>query len=361
MHWKHSVAAGLIIVLALGGQATSAQKSASDLYERGRLLLQSGKFDEAIETLSKALELLPPDERNAHVVSLTRAQAYIGKGDLDSAWKDVRRVLQSDQADGESKATALQLRGILNMRRNRVSKAREYFTDAIKTPHTNPRLRSSCFANRAISYINLDQPDRAISDLNKAIELDPESAFAYAARAMAHLRHDKIEMAREDTERALSMHPEPEAERIARKVLKELSVSATGRLTVSVPLDTRGHIFVQVRFKKKGTPHRFLLDTGATSTLIDPELLEDIKRETTVEKVGRAIVRTADGSSYRATRYRVETAFLFHLPLGQIEVLVLEKKKQRITNLLGVQSLRNVTVSIDSSKKTAVIKRVESE
>jgi predicted aspartyl protease len=89
-----------------------------------------------------------------------------------------------------------------------------------------------------------------------------------------------------------------------------------------VPINEGGQIFVQLRFRKNGTPHRFLLDTGATFTLIDRDLLEEIRRDAGVTEVGKGTVSIADGSRHKVTRYKVKTAFLFNLPLGEIEVRI---------------------------------------
>jgi tetratricopeptide (TPR) repeat protein len=248
---------------------------------------------------------------------------------------------------------------VLNLRHGRERLALRDFTEAIKTPHANDSLRSVCFANRGIAFINIGNFDNAVSDLNKAIELDPTSGFAYAGRGLAYLRKDKVESARRDAAKAISLNPDKETKKIADKILREMSVSASGPLSVVVPINEGGHIFVQVRFSKKGTPHRFLLDTGATFTLIDRDLLDEIRREAQVTEIGKGVVTTADGSAHRVTRYKVKTAFLFNLPLGEIEVHVFDKKMKRVTNLLGIRSLGSVAVSIDNASRRAEISRKE--
>ena len=145
-------------------------------------------------------------------------------------------------------------------------------------------------------FTRLGDADRGLSDLNKAIELDPKSGFAYAGRSEAYLRQDNIERARKDSEQALRLNPDEQTRKIAEKVLQELSVSASGPSKVSVSMGAQGHIFVHVSFSKKGKPHRFLLDTGATYSLIDRDLLVEISRETEVKQIGKGMVSTADGA-----------------------------------------------------------------
>jgi len=358
---KPAVTAFCIVMLLWWGVSPGfGKKDATSLYKEGTRLEHAGKHDQAIQRFSDALDLLKPDERNAHAVRLARADAYRSKNDLGSALKDIQHVLDAPDVEGELTASALRLKAVILLQQDQVKEARRSLTEAIKTPHENDRLRASCFADRAITFVNLEEPDKAVSDLNKALQLYPDLPYAYAVRAVAYLRLDKIESARRDSEHALKLNPQGDAATMARKVMEELSASASGPLGVSVPLDPRGHMFVQVRFSKKGTPHRFMLDTGATSTLISPELLDEISRETEVKKITTGMVTIADGSTHLATVYRVKTAFLYHIPLGEIEVMVLGKKNGRMMSLLGVRSMQNLVVSINNKERKAEISRVDS-
>ncbi len=350
-----------MMVIAAGSLQTWAAENVATLFEKGKQHLKSGNYEQAIRTLSEALNSAEYDRRNAQVVRLARAQAYFGKGDFKGAYKDLDEILASDEVEGETLASGLQLRGVLNLRQGRESRALGDFTEAIKTAHHNDSLRSVCFANRGIAFINQGHFDKAVSDLNKAIELDPISSFAYAGRGLAYLRQDKVESARSDGNKALSLNPDEETRKIAEKILREMSFSASGPLSVTVPINEGGHIFVQVRFRKNGTPHRFLLDTGATFTLIDRDLLEEIRRDAGVTEIGKGMVTTADGSTHKVTRYKVKTAFLYNLPLGGIEVHVFDRKIKRVINLLGIRSLGNVAVSIDNAGRKAEISRRESK
>ncbi len=334
-----------------------AEDNPAKLFEKGKSLLNNGNYDQAIEVFSKVSEMLDPTKRNAHVVILARAKAYLAQGDWKSALKDVTQVVETEGVAGEILASGLQLRSAINLRRGREKRALDDLTAAIKVPDVSVSVRSFCYASRGIRHSELGHMDEAVSDLNQAIELDPKSAFAYAGRAEAYLRKDNIQQAKLDSEKALRLNPDEQTKKIAEKVLRELSVSASGPSRVSFSMGAQGHIFVQVSFSKKGKPHRFLLDTGATYSLVDRDLLADISRETEVRQIGKAMVSTADGAIHAVTRYKVKTAFLKELPLGEIEVHVFDKKGKRITNLLGAESLRNVSVSIDNSERKVEITR----
>jgi len=351
---------GLLLSAAILGTCPAMAYAAEDVksaYERGKDLLHSERYQEAIAAFSGALQNVDADAKNAKVVTLARAQAYFEKGDLTNAAKDLRTILQTAELDGEIRAAALQLRGALLLKSGKEKAALEDFTASIKTPHDNLHLRSMTFANRGIALCNLGEADRGITDLNKAIELNPKSGFAYASRGLANLRRDNIERARSDAEYALRLDSDEATRKMAEKVLNELAIFAHGPQSLSLPLTDEGHIFVQVRFSKRGRPHRFMLDTGATYSLITQGLLSEISKEAEVKPVGKGKVSVADGSQHTITRYRVKSAFLYHLPLGEIEVHVFDKENRGVTNLLGTRSLRNIAVSFDNATKTVEISR----
>lgn len=327
-----------------------------ELYEQGRTSLKSGEYDKAIKAFSSALEFFEPDDRNAHVVMLERARTYLEKGELKNSWKEAGRVLEVVDLDGDTRARALQIRGVINLKRRLPRRALKDFTAAIKTEHDDIKLRAESFVGRGTAFINLGKFDRAVSDLNQAISLHPQSALAYALRGLAYLRKDRIERARRDANKALRMNPSKQSAKIANDVLKSLSVHFSGPDRVVVPFDPSGHIFVQVRFGRKGKRHRFMLDTGATHTLVSRSVLQSIRKTAAVKKIGNSRVRTADGSVHKIVRYRVKDAFLFNLPLGEIEVHVLSRGGQRLTNLLGAKSLKRVSLSIDNQAKKVEIK-----
>jgi tetratricopeptide (TPR) repeat protein len=350
-------ALGLIIVVLSYVNVASARIDVMELFNQGKSQMEAGRHVEAVETFSKVLNNVEPDSRNAHTVLRYRAWTYFENGALADAWKDVNAVLRSSQAEGDIVAECLNLRAFIHSKKGRERKALQDFTRAIKVRHDNQSLRAKSFANRGITYINLGKPDQAISDLDQAIKLKHDFGFAYAGRGLAYLRSDMIERARKDSIRALRLNPNEQTKSMAKRILKELSIEASGPLSVTVNMNRHGQIFVPVRFSKRGKPHRFLLDTGATYSLITRNLMKEIGKETTITKVRQDIVTVADGTRHRVTRYRIESAFLGNLPLGTIEVHVFGSKGTRITNLLGTRSLENIDVHIDNKSKKVKITR----
>lgn len=327
------------------------KESAVKWFEQGKSYLKSGNYQTAIEIFSKTLDLLDSSKRNSYVVKLARAQAYYQKGDIKSSWKDLSSVLKSDDLEGETLASGLHLRGMLNLKKGVQNEAINDFSAAIKTPHDNDTLRSASLINRAVTLINVGSVDRALGDLNRAIELDSASGFAYAARGMAYLRHDNLDQAKKDAEHALKLKPDSQTQKIANRILNELTVAHIGDNAVQVSMSEDGQVFVQVRFGKKSAPHRFLLDTGATHSLVDKSLIKEISKDIEVKEVGKGIVSIADGTSLPVTKYLIKDVYVYNLPLGPIQVQTFDKKTRKVTNLLGAGSLANLAIIMDSSKR----------
>ncbi|MBM4328203.1 MAG: hypothetical protein FJ118_13690 [Deltaproteobacteria bacterium] len=340
--------------------AACAEEGLYKLYARGQERLRQGDNDGAVDAFSRALDLVNADDANYPKVLISRAHAYLEKNALQEAWNDVQEALTTAGDDGVLVVGALHVRGYIKLKKGNEQAAINDFTEAIKTGHDDLPLRAKSFANRAIVLINAGRADQAISDLNKALELYPDYAFAYAARGMAHLKDDRVRKARLDSEKALSMNPDKRTAELAEKVLKLLSISFSGPDRVDVPISDDGHVYVQVRFGKDGTPYRFMLDTGATHSVVRREVLERIKKETTVKEVGKGRVQTADGTVHAVTRYRVSDVFLFNFPLGEIDIGVFDRPLKNVPNLLGIRSLKEISVSIDSAQRKAQVRRKNS-
>lgn len=329
-------------------------------FEDAKSLLRSGNYHAAIQSLSQVLGFPGINNGYSRIVLLARAQAYYEKGDLKNAWKDLREILNSPDLSGEALASSFNLSALLNLKEGNLSRAVEDFTKAINIPHGNNALKSVSFANRGITFLNLGAFGKSISDFDRAIEFDPKSSFNYAARALAHLRTDRVELARRDSELSMAMGPDKQARRLANSVLNELNFENMGEDCVVGRINEDGQIFVLVKFSKSGRPHRFLLDTGATHSLIDKSLLKELSRETRVGEIGKGTVHLADGSSLPVTKYLIENVFLYDMRLGSIQVQTMDKKTKKSFNLLGAGSLKNLSILIDTSQKRVEIRRKSS-
>jgi tetratricopeptide (TPR) repeat protein len=347
-----------------------AKDDATDLFDVGQAHLANGRFQEAVEALTQCLLKLGPDSKDAVLVLLARSQAYVRKGDLDLAKADLNRAMSEKNLESATRAVALHVMGNLRIRQGQVEDALEAFTNAIKTPHDDVKIRARSFSHRGTVFFKLKDYDRALSDLNKAIDLDPEASGSYAWRGASNLGKGDLEKAERDARKSLAMNHDDDTEKVAKWVLTEVAKGPADPMAVNdvvtLPVDRNGHVFVTVCFKKGGSQHRFMLDTGATHSLVSDQLLKIMKDDAEVKVIGRGISRTADGKSHAMTRYLVKTAYLMNsegtggLPLGEIEVQALEGS-QPLTNLLGIGSLQKISFSIDTARRVIELRRNDSQ
>ncbi len=353
----------LVVTMGFGAPCiadniTSEDRSPYELFDKGNELMEEGDPKGAIRLYNLALKSNELDTQNRATIILSRAQAKIRANKLKSSANDVRKVLRIQGLDGVTRSTALWIRGQIGLKNKLYNLALQDFTDSIKIHHNDYSLRAATYASRGMTFINMGKNHKAISDLNQAIDLDDTLGFAFACRALARLRVDQLEAARIDCRRALNLEPYGQAASIANMVIKELALPSSVKAslgTVSTPIAENGHIYVRVKFSPSGKGHRFMVDTGATTTVINRELLKEIRNQTSVKAIGKGAVLTADGTRHPVTRYIVKDVYLYHLAIGDIEVLVFDRDSAKVMRVLGVKALKNVKISIDNQEKIANI------
>jgi tetratricopeptide (TPR) repeat protein len=79
-------------------------------------------------------------------------------------------------------------------------------SDFNKALEINPRY-AKAYNNRGIAYEMKGQYDQAISDYNKALKIDPETAETYYNRGNAHYKKGQYDRAISDFNKALEMNP----------------------------------------------------------------------------------------------------------------------------------------------------------
>lgn len=81
-------------------------------------------------------------------------------------------------------------------------------TALIDAPDTAPSLRAQAFFMRGVAYAQLGQYQRAISDYDEAIRIDPRHPMVLNDRADAYLRIGKPAQGMPDADQALTIDPQ---------------------------------------------------------------------------------------------------------------------------------------------------------
>ena len=96
------------------------------------------------------------------------------------------------------------LLGIDKAKENKFKLAIEHFTIAIADESDN----SEFYGQRSICYMNLEQFELSMFDMNKAIELDPKYAYRYTCRAFLKTRLGDLKGALDDYEKSIELEPD---------------------------------------------------------------------------------------------------------------------------------------------------------
>jgi tetratricopeptide (TPR) repeat protein len=128
---------------------------------------------------------------------------FLDKENYEKAIIDFNTALKSDIKD-VSKGLSYTLRGIAFLNQGEIEKAKSDFDNAIRI---NPG-DGDAYTSRAIVYINQEKGDKAQADLNKALELNHENTTALNLRASVYTGLGEIDKAKEDLDKAISLNPE---------------------------------------------------------------------------------------------------------------------------------------------------------
>ncbi len=134
---------------------------------KGIILFMTDKKDDALKQLDRSLSLYP----NQPFAHFTRGNIRGAKGDMKGAEEDFTASYEKGQM-----SSALLNRALLKAQDKNIEGAQEDFSELIKI---NP---AEGYFNRAVFFARLNEPDKALADLNKLLEINPDMAQAYGTR-----------------------------------------------------------------------------------------------------------------------------------------------------------------------------------
>lgn len=157
--------------------------------------------------------------------NVTSAQAHLQRGELDAALEDVARALLVDP----NNVTALFIRSSVRLVRGQGAEA---LADCNRIIQLAPNARGieTVYGNRAVLRLGSGDVAAAISDLDKAISLNPKMASAYSTRAVARSQLGNDAGALSDYEMAISLDPNMTPALIGRAYYRWQSVDYDGAL-----------------------------------------------------------------------------------------------------------------------------------
>jgi tetratricopeptide (TPR) repeat protein len=166
--------------------------------DEGDAAFKQGNYDLAISKYTEILKKKPNDS----IILNDRATAYQQKKDYAHAIVDFNKAL-SIKADG----FVYYNRAITYQAMRAHDKAISDFTRALKlTPH-KPPIETDCLIGRAHSYVEKENADAALADLNEAIKIGTDESDAYVLRGIVHKVRHEYELSVADYEKAIALNP----------------------------------------------------------------------------------------------------------------------------------------------------------
>jgi len=158
--------------------------------------MRGRRTSEALALLDKAIAFNPSYDQ----AWTARARIEYHEKRYSRALEDVEKALTLKPS-----APLYDLRGLCKAYLGRFADAVADFNKAIET--AAGRAPGPVFSNRGWAYLELGQPRKAISDLDRGIELSPDYTKAYENRAMAHSALKEWDLAIQDYTAAIQLQP----------------------------------------------------------------------------------------------------------------------------------------------------------
>ena len=165
---------------------------AEEYFHSGVKAQQRGQYSEAIQDLTKAIELKEDADTYAF-----RSFAYDRKGEYDQAIQDLTKAIELKED-----ADTYLIRGGVYYSKDEYDQAIQDFTKAVELKEDH----AGAYAFRGLAYACKGEYDQAIQDLTKAIELK-EDADTYLARGGVYYSKGEYDQAIQDLTKAIELKP----------------------------------------------------------------------------------------------------------------------------------------------------------
>jgi tetratricopeptide (TPR) repeat protein len=177
--------------------ALSLNPNYASVYQnRGSIQLSKGELDRAMADLDAALRLNPANP-NGYV---NRGTIWLARRDFDRAEQDFTAALHLNPNIAEAHA----LRGEALTRKGEFGLAGADYDAAIRLAPTDRN-----YNNRASFHRKKGELDRAIVDIEKALELSPQNPFSLTTRAEILRDQGELSRALADVEQAVNLEGPP--------------------------------------------------------------------------------------------------------------------------------------------------------
>ncbi len=363
--------------------ASAFPQSVRQCVKAGKEFVEAGKYSDAIEQFTKAIELKPKETD----YYMYRSNAYEKNNDLANAYEDAKRAIVFDEKNAELSVTAGRLAYLLKnydeaithldkalllkksnndafeykvkalIAKQEFSKAKEVCDAALKNKETAVN-----FYLGAVILDNLGNKEIAETDYKKAISKDKKLEVAYVGLTDLQIRLDKLNDAMENCETLLKMNPKNIDAYIERSkiYIKRIDLpSAINDISKAIVLKPEDEqlYFIRGQYYQQFTQHQNAInDFNKVLMLNDKNAEAYYQRASSYEQIANFKAAIKDYESLaKLSEYDVKARKLLDIAKKRLYELNRESNPP-IVKLLDPQIREKSIIDLPKDKKEITLK-----
>ena len=195
-----------MILFLLLSCATGYNKYADQYYQEGLVFYERLEYDRSIDSFTKVLEVAPYGKDN-DLVYYNLGMAYFKQRQYDKSIYQFTKALELVPGKGNKrKFNVLKWRANAFQQNKAFDNAIKDYSDAIRLIPKHEDIKD-IYHNRAWSWINDGNYDKAIEDFSSAISIDSKFDAAYYGRAYVWYKKADLQRAIIDAKEAVKLSP----------------------------------------------------------------------------------------------------------------------------------------------------------
>jgi Tfp pilus assembly protein PilF/predicted aspartyl protease len=316
------------------------------------VLLLEGKLIEAKQALTLELQQRPDSVR--HLILLTRT--LLIEDEFDEAKTTIQRALKLAPANTE----ALALYGHCLFREGSFALAETQYQKSLRLDSK----QASAHLGMGRVYLTRQQSEQGVKSFQQAIQLAPQEEDNYFFASEAYGTTKDFPKQVESLEKYLALKPKFNAERVenAKALLTFFKHFEKGPVAAITDPDRRydipfqpfyGLMLVEGHVNGQG-PFRFLVDSGATSTVLSNGLFDSLK----IPVLSTAVVSCVGGTGRTGTKlakvekFKVGELEISNLPVSSFDNTIFA---ELIDGVLSTADLADFLITLDYPDRRIVL------
>lgn len=344
--------------MALAASMAGAQSRNKAKQEDAESLFRQGRLQEAKAELRKALKQNP----NSTSQLILYTKILLGEDLFDEATDQIRRVLKMAPSNPE----AMTLYGHCLFREGSFSLAETQYRKSLRS---DPK-QAGAYLGLGRLHLTRAQPAESIEAFEKAIQLVPGNEDNYFFASEAYGARKNYAKQVECLEKYLSLKPRFNPERVQnaqalvtffRSLEKEQTAQiADPARSYEIPFQPFYGLMLVEGYVNGEGPYRFLVDSGATSTVLSDAMFDELK----IAALSTAVVSCVGGTGRTATklakvdRFKVGELEFSNLPVASFNNTIFAGL---IDGVLSTADLADFLMTLDYPDRRILLRPRSSE